>query len=130
MIFLPYVLPLNYILNSRNSPGIRINHTILSENQIICFPLACCLYMSIVSASRNIQLQTAPQKRNRLKQNIWFTFDSMEERKNYSNHINFGYGLQYDVAVAVAFLVLSVFGKGFNIKYKTNFKRLDHFVQS
>ena len=94
------------------------------KNQIICLPL------SFLSASRNFQLETAPQKRNRLKQNIWFTFDSMEERTNYSNHINFGYGLQYDVAVAVAFLVLSVFGKDFNIKFKTNINRLDQFVQS
>ena len=54
----------------------------------------------------------------------------MEERTNYSNHINFGYGLQYDVAVAVAFLVLSVFGKDFIIKFKTNINRLDQFVQS
>ena len=69
------------------------------------------IYMSIVSASRNFQLQTAPQKRSRLNQNIWFTLDNMEERTNYSNHINFGYGHQYDLAVAVTFLVLSVFGK-------------------
>jgi hypothetical protein len=38
-------------------------------------------------------------------------FSLIEHQEKYSKYTKFGYGHQYDLSVAVAFLVLTVFGK-------------------